>query len=956
MIYNLSQKNKDTYILNEIKDENIVSSEINYTDYFYIEKSKDTKAQLENAKNNGIVKEYSDFSYKNRDFYKVFLNYPIMGKPTTPEENKMSADTRKFVYGLAKKYKMYEYDVYPEIIKVIYENHITFLKENLNYTDIPYCVFDIEVQGEKKAFPTPERNFIFYIGAKGINIHGKEVEFYKSVSDYTENQDEYGTIGEKQMLIDFLAFLTENKFVILSGYNIYNFDLYFIAERLKHHNIPFNVGNDTIYQVESSRPDKTFRHPLVKFQNPYYKKFVSKQGTIVFFDIFYYTFRTPAERGEIKYKYGSVSLKNVSDYYGVLKKKERVIIEGVDIYNEFLKNPKYMKQYLIDDVESTNELYKKFAPIMLYLANYANEELSNIFDSSQTQILERALYKKIKEKGHLIFPKSNEEYSLTESENYHGGNSKIHAKGYYKNVVKLDFTSLYPSIMLDWKIKPEKDEEQAFYNTVYGLYTERLKYKEQSKKYAKSDSEEDKELYTKYSNYSAALKILINSAYGLLGYRQRNSNKPASRFSDIKQAALVTEIGRNLITSVEDLLLKRGFTIIETDTDGIMFTDTTKTTTDEVKEEAIAFTKEINDGFRTLGKQYLNLDYESVKTGMISIKIKNYILFDKDKNKIDITPHGSTIINFTKPNIVKKTISDFLDYIITAPSLEDVFKKFSFLYIASPLEKNPHDFLAYCKNFKKEDFYYNFSSKETESYKSTEEDIAQKILVKKYINYYGVKPLSDTQIQYYITSSGTKMRDRVELAENFDWANLDYREYLKEIKKTIITLILNIYDTNFITGTNVKYDIEKNKIDIKATTTNNPYSDDEIFNKKWYNNVFTTLTDKVKNQVLTTIYNHQVIGENGSFFRPLLKKLIYPPTKEYEEYLEKYLKDKKNANRIELLKSYYYSKKYNDLADNSQEKLAIKMELNDDELYLFDTKLFEKYVPLETQTASQVVI
>ena len=957
MIYNITEIKDEIgkYSVSSIENNQIRQQIIDFKDYFYIEKNNDVLSILKQGKTNGIIDSFSSIKYQNKDFYKVYLTSFLNGKLKTNDTNLLQhqRDVKTFVYNLAKRnYKMYEHDVYPEVVKVIYENNIQFLKEKATIRDLPYVVFDIETEAQDKVFPNPSRNFVFYIGATGVNIKGEPVKFYKSVADYTDKQEEYGTIGEREMLKDFLKFLNDNKFVVISGYNIYNFDIWFIAERMKLYNIPFVVNGDLIYQeINPDRADGTFRHSLIKFQNPQYRKFVSQNGSILFFDIFYYLFRQPIERGEIKYKYGSVSLKNVCDFFGVLKKKDRVIIEGTEIYHEFLKNPKYMTQYLVDDVESTHMLYVKFMPIMLFLSYYVNQELSTLFDASSTQILERGLFKEMKEKGLLIFPKRTKEYTDEEIRNYAGGNTKLHAIGYYKYITKFDYTSLYPSIMIAWNIKPEMDESNVFITTLKGLYTKRVNYKKEAKalmsrkQKGEKLTEQEEEDISNFTNYSSALKIMINSAYGLLGYRMHSNQRlPASRFSDIKASSEVTAIGRNLITSIEDILLKRGLTMIETDTDGIMLTrDSGFKDMEDLRNFSNKMIDEFNRGFSDMGKPNLALDLEKLATGIISIKMKNYVLFDEEENgKYDITPHGSTILDFRKPMIVKKTVESFINEVIKAPSMEDLFKKFSFLYIASPLEDSKDDFIAYCSKFKKEDFLYNMIAKEASSYKSDKPDIMQKVLAEKYHDYYGKNPMSDTEIKYYITSFGNQVKEKADLAENFNRSKIDYADYLKQIKKTIITLVLDVYDVSLKSDVNVKYDEKENKIEFKKAKGTNPYSDDAIFDKDWYKNIFSELTDRTKNKILTTVYNHQVVGDKN-FFRPMLTKFLYPFPETYKKYLDKKMSEL-SSGRKNQLKEWYYFKKYKELPDSSQEKLQIKAELNDDELLLFDTGEIENYI------------
>jgi hypothetical protein len=386
--------------------------------------------------------------------------------------------------------------------------------------------------------------------------------------------------------------------------------------------------------------------------------------------------------------------------------------------------------------------------------------------------------------------------------------------------------------------------------------------------------------------------------------------------------------------------------MIETDTDGIMLTSNDFKNDEEVKPFSDKMIKEFNDKFKEMQKPQLALDLEKTATGIISIKMKNYVLFDKEKDgHYDITPHGSTILDFRKPMIVKKTVETFINEVIKAPPMKELLKKFSFLYISSPLEDDNNDFIAYCKKFKKEDFLYNMVAKDKSDYKSDSPDILQKVLAQKYHEYYGKDPMSDTEIQYYITSFGNQVKEKAELAENFDRNKIDYADYLKQIKKTMITLILDVYDVKLKSDVNIKYDDKTNKIEFKKAKGENPYSDDAIFDKNWFENIFTDLNAKEKRDILTTIYNHQVIGMNGkNFFRPKLKDLLSPVSKEYQEYLDKYMNRIKETSRIDKLRESYYFKKYKELSDDSQEKLAIREELSDDELFLFDTGLIENYI------------
>ncbi|NJO64173.1 MAG: hypothetical protein HC836_40180 [Richelia sp. RM2_1_2] len=103
--------------------------------------------------------------------------------------------------------------------------------------------------------------------------------------------------------------------------------------------------------------------------------------------------------------------------------------------------------------------------------------------------------------------------------------------GIYKNVMKIDFSGLYPSIMRQYKVHDEKKDPLKLFLTLVEYFAEfRLKYKKLYK--------ETNEKY--YDDMQGALKIFANSCYGFLGTNGLN-------FNSEKSAAFITEKGRELL-------------------------------------------------------------------------------------------------------------------------------------------------------------------------------------------------------------------------------------------------------------------------------------------------------------------------------------------------------------------------------------------------------------------------
>jgi len=892
MIYNI--KGTETgFLVSYIEDNgDIVTREIPYKNYFYVEDTEKAKNIIDKYKNLISKIEPYKSKFESGNYLKIYLNVQTF-------------EANDFIYGL-KNYgcKVYEHDITKEQ-QFIYDNGLEILKDGCGISEVPYVVFDIEVETKKGTFPNPERNFIFYIGAKGINNKKEKVEFYRSVANY-ESEPENFEKAEERLLNDFIEFLDKNKFVILSGYNIYNFDIYFIYERLKKYNKKFMFNDDEIEFIENPEDKNGYsRHPIGGSKNVIkYRKFVSKKGRIAIFDIYYYLYRMPSTMQEIRYRFGSLTLKNVSDYYGMIKKEEREMIEGSEIYEVFIKDPKRVSDYLIADVESTHMLYEKFAPNMIFLANIANMPLEKIFDASNTQILESALIKETKLNDLFVPPKTRDRISEETIKKYGGGHTEIHARGFFENVGKVDFSSLYPSIMLDWKIKPKNDYAGIFTKTLEKLYRKRIAYKKAYKelesdesKYA-DDPEKRKSLISFYKSGSDALKILINSAYGLLGFRR--GDLPASRFTDLDAAAQVTAIGRNMITSVEDIYLKNGFVLIETDTDGIYLTKL-NAPAEEVYKEIEEIVNKINAEFKNLGKQFVSIDFEDTFDIMVSVKKKNYFLVIKKGDKIVLKMHGSKFVNSSDAKIQKDLVSEIIkDITVNKLSMQELNKKYSYLFISSPL-KPEEDFIA---KFSKQPelFIKTLRVKGLEEYKEKIDIIAKRLLV-LYFRKHGTYPLEGTDIQYYFTTfGGSAQRERIELAEDLDPRKIDYKKYLYEIKQKFIEIILDVYDTELTNTDKVK--VKEGKVSV-TRSINNPYYI-ALFRKDWMEIFFTNITEKRRQIILTTFKNHEIIGNNSrSIFGSNIVNLIFPEyAKDYITYLKEKISSLDDQSKRKLIEKY----------------------------------------------------
>ncbi|HSL45967.1 MAG TPA: DNA polymerase domain-containing protein [Anaerolineales bacterium] len=163
--------------------------------------------------------------------------------------------------------------------------------------------------------------------------------------------------------------------------------------------------------------------------------------------------------------------------------------------------------------------------------------------------------------------------------------------GVFPHVAIIDFTSMYPSIIVQYNISPETvgvEEEDAFTIPEMGIkissreglvpaalqlmVKKRVSIKQALKKMDKED-----ERYVRYKAYSNALKWLCVVAYGRLGFAN-------STFGRINSHEVVSFVGRKVLLKAKEIAEDHGFTIIHAYVDSLFICKP-----DATKEEDFQF-------------------------------------------------------------------------------------------------------------------------------------------------------------------------------------------------------------------------------------------------------------------------------------------------------------------------------------------------------------------------------
>ena len=367
--------------------------------------------------------------------------------------------------------------------------------------DISILSFDIETNG----LVQNDDSRVFLI-SNTMRINGEVKRRLFSYEDYN---------NDGEMIEDWCNWVRKVDPSIMCGHNIYCFDLPYLNHVAKLHEKGLYLGRN-----ESA----------VKF-NPYESKFrVDGTRDLHYFKAQIYGRELAdtmflAYKYDIGRKYESYGLKQIIKAEK-LEKTGRTFYEAGSIKDHY-QNPvewAKIKQYAEEDGDDALTLFDLMAPPFFYMSQMIPKPFQLMLESASGSQLNALMVRGYLQQKHSI-PKADEAVDFE-------GALSNGFPGIYRNCLKFDVASLYPSIMLQYEIySKEKDPNAHLIQFLKYLREERLK----NKRLAKETGLE------KYKHLDGSLKILLNSLYGFMGAANLSYNFP-------KGAAEVTRRGREILT------------------------------------------------------------------------------------------------------------------------------------------------------------------------------------------------------------------------------------------------------------------------------------------------------------------------------------------------------------------------------------------------------------------------
>jgi len=403
----------------------------------------------------------------------------------------------------------------------------------------PFVVasFDIECNSSTGKFPDADvtDDACFQIAVSLCKI-GSDEPYQKVCLCYkkTNTDTTYGTIisydTEREMLEAFRDYIQTSDVDIITGWNIFGFDLEYIYKRayvVGCNRRFFNLG-----KLRDVASDLTIKKLSSSALGDNLLKLLPMSGRFIF-DLFH----------EVKkgYKLDSYKLDNVSKLY---LGDQKIDMPPKEMFARFREgDPEKLKEvaeYCIKDTLLPHRLMKKLCTLLnlLEMAKATWVPISFLSERGQQIKVFSQLTKKARELGFMV---PTIRYGAIPEEQYEGATVLDAQKGaYYTPITALDFESLYPSIMMAHNlcystyVMDEKrygnipgivyesfnigDKVYKFAQDVPSLLPSILSELKQFRKQAKRDMASASGFMKEvYNGKQLAYKVSMNSVYGFCG-------------------------------------------------------------------------------------------------------------------------------------------------------------------------------------------------------------------------------------------------------------------------------------------------------------------------------------------------------------------------------------------------------------------------------------------------------
>jgi DNA polymerase-2 len=364
--------------------------------------------------------------------------------------------------------------------------------------------------------------------------------------------------NEKDLILSFLKFVKLWDPDLLIGWHVIGFDLKFLADKCNTLHIPFTMGRGTKNTFITERRSGMFSADV--------------EGRVVIDGP--QTLRSAFFKFD-DYKLETIAMEILGRGKDITPDKDKL----KEIIWRFINDKPALARYNLEDCILVSEIYQKTGLIEQLKTRSLITGLTMDRVNMSVASFDHLMLPAIHRKGKVAYDIDD----VVPGGHAAGGHVFTSAPGLYHHVVVLDFKSLYPTIIRTFFIDP-LSLNMAFHIGLHKAIHNEIDMEQQKKDlnivttpsgHNFSISEhilpefltkmmEQRELAKKEnnSNLSQAIKILMNSFYGVMG-------TTGCRFYHPDLPSAITETGQWILKTTASFLKDKGYQVIYGDTDSV---------------------------------------------------------------------------------------------------------------------------------------------------------------------------------------------------------------------------------------------------------------------------------------------------------------------------------------------------------------------------------------------------
>lgn len=328
--------------------------------------------------------------------------------------------------------------------------------------------------------------------------------------------------------------------------------------------------------------------------------------------------------------------------------------------------------YNYKDVELVKRLDDKLKIVdyFLTLSLMAGCPLENTLYNSR--VVESFIFHRFH--GEFVLPTTPEQ--VEDNESYKGAIVFQPPAGVFENVIDIDNKAEYPTVIRSFNLSPEKrfrlkedgtiEYDASTRGIVPKLLDELVEVRDRLKQVIReTDDKEEREILKKKER---ALKFLVNSTYGVFGFKR-------FRLYDRDMASIVTYVARKHLEWNKMIAHKLGGEVIYGDTDStfVVFGEDVK----DIQELAKKLEKELNDSFDDffkslggVGKHYFKTKIDEIFERVLFVGVKKRYAYKTIDGEYGY--RGFELRRGNSAEITKRIQKEVIDMILDGASRREI--------------------------------------------------------------------------------------------------------------------------------------------------------------------------------------------------------------------------------------------------------------------------------------------